>query len=299
MFSDLKKRHIRHFLNYPASEISGYKTGGEFQCLAWPKNAEEVKFLLDFSRRGGLPFLVLGALTNVLVSDKGVRGVTVSTLEMNDITAEGNVLRARAGAPLDAVAALAVEKGLAGMEKMSGIPGSVGGAVFMNAGAFGRETFDNLILLEAMDFEGKEFSLGKSEIRHSYRKTEELENIVILSARFGLRRGDKKKLTETRKKILAERRETQPLEYPSAGSVFKRPPGGYASKIIDECGLKGLTAGGAQVSRKHAGFIINRGGATSSDIYNLISKVRREVKSRAGIELELEQKLLGNFGEAK
>ncbi len=294
--SELKKTGIKYFCGFPAKEITSYKIGGCIECLAFPKNKRETTHLLKFGEKKKIPVFILGAFTNVLISDLGLRGMVVSLRRMNKVRINGTIVFAQAGALLDNVIKKAVAKGLAGMEKMSGIPGSVGGAIFMNAGAFGQETFDMLDKVNVMDFKGVEFSLAKRDIEYSYRKTKGLEKLVILSATFKLKKGAKKEILTARKEILKKRARTQPLEYPSAGSVFKRPKGGYASKLIEDCGLKGVKCGDAQISPKHSGFIVNTGKACAEDVYYLIQKAQDLVKRKTGICLELEQILLGNFG---
>lgn len=260
-----------------------------------PSSREDLAWLRGFCLENGVPFLALGAGSNILVSDKGFRGICALTVKLDRISVSGLTLAAEAGALWDNAVKAAVEAGLAGLEKTSGIPGTVGGAVFMNAGAFGQETFDRLESFEVMDRSGAVRTLEKSAVRYGYRKVEGLEGLTILGALFRLPAGDRKALAADRAGVLARRAEKQPLDLPSAGSVFKRPPGDFASRLIDASGLKGLRIGGAQVSEKHAGFIVNRGAATASDIYALIKKVRAEVKAKTGVELELEQVLLGEF----
>jgi UDP-N-acetylmuramate dehydrogenase len=214
---------------------------------------------------------------------------------MNSVFCEGEHIKAEAGAALDKVCELACEAGLAGMEKLSGIPGSVGGAVYMNAGAFGQETFDCLEYFDVIDFEGRPATLLKEDLKYAYRKVEGIENYIVLSASFKLQKGDFTQLIAGRNTVLHKRIEKQPLDLPSAGSVFKRPEGDYASRLIDDTGLRGLSIGGAKVSEKHAGFIVNFNHATPQDIKTLMDEVRNKVKEKHGIELEPEQILWGHF----
>ena len=282
-------------LGAPASGFTTYKAGGPVEVLVEPASPDEFAWLAGWCRANGVRLTVLGQGSNVLVSDKGLPGVTALTGRMSSLEENGGVITARAGALWDDLARLSAEKGLSGLEKTSGIPGSVGGAVRMNAGAFGQEAFDRLTAVEAMTGEGRLVRLRKSEIPHGYRRTEGLGELIILSATFELAPGDPGVLLQDRSCVLASREVKQPLDLPSAGSVFKRPPGDYASRLIDAAGLKGLRVGGAAVSEKHAGFIVNAGGATASDIYALIGEVRARVKAHSGVELELEQVLLGEF----
>ncbi len=277
----------------PLSRRTTFKLGGPAECLVLPRSREEWAWLLDLVRRGGLPFTVLGSGANVIVSDSGLPGVTAATVRMSRIAVEDRRVRADCGAALDGVALAAVAAGLAGLDKLSGIPGTVGGALWINAGAFGQETYEHLVSFTALDREGRLVRRSKAETRFSYRKVEGVEGLVFLSAEWELPAGDRLALGESRAQTLRARAEKQPLEYPSAGSVFKRPAGDFASRLIDSCGLKGLTVGAAQVSPKHAGFIVNLGGATAADVMALIAQVREAVKSKTGVTLELEQIPLG------
>jgi UDP-N-acetylmuramate dehydrogenase len=281
--------------NAPAAGFTTYRAGGAAEVLVRPGSREELLWLSGWCRGNGLPLTLLGRGSNVLVSDKGLPGVTVLTGRLSEIEVRGRTITAEAGALWDDMARLSAESGLAGFEKTAGIPGSVGGAVKMNAGAFGQETFDRLVSLEAFDPAGKLVSLEKNDIPHGYRRAGGLERLTLLSARFEFEKGGPAALLQDRSRVLAARETKQPLEFPSAGSVFKRPPWDYASRLIDAAGLKGLKVGGAEVSRKHAGFIINSGGATAADIYALMNEVRARVKADSGVELELEQILLGEF----
>ena len=283
------------FFNEPARNFTTYRAGGNAMALVKPGSPGELGWLWRWCLGKKLPFRVLGKGSNVLVSDKGLPGVTALTERLARLELSGNAVKAGSGVLWDSLARVCAEKGLGGCEKTSGIPGTVGGAVRMNAGAYGQETFDRLVCFEALNAEGRVLTLRKNEIKHGYRTARGLENLVVLSASFEFEPGLAAELLAERALALAKRAEKQPLEYPSAGSVFKRPIGDYASRLIDACGLKGFKIGGAQVSQKHAGFIINSGGAASVDIYRLIRKVQAEVKAKTGVELELEQALLGEF----
>ena len=279
----------------PMNLRTTYKTGGPAQVLVSPKTAEDWSFILTFARLKNVPLRVLGFGSNILVSDRGVDGITCSTRRMNELAVNGEIIKAEAGVPLDKVVETAAGNGLAGIEKLSGIPGSVGGAVRMNAGAFGQETFDTLQYFEVLDFDGRPSIISKENLKYGYRNVEGIENFIILSAAFKLTAADYKTLTETRNSVLAKRVANQPLDFPSAGSVFKRPAGDFASRLIDEAGLRGLSRGGAKVSEKHAGFIINFNRASSADIKDLMDEVRRIVKEKSAVNLELEQILWGKF----
>jgi UDP-N-acetylmuramate dehydrogenase len=281
--------------NLPASALTTYKAGGALEVAVTPSTRENLAWLSLFCLENGIEFRMLGAGSNVLVSDKGLPGVTALTAGFNGIRIAGDILFAEAGALWDNAVRAAVEAGLAGIEKTSGIPGTVGGAVFMNAGAFGQETFDCLETVEVMSRAGSFRTLQKAGLKHGYRRVEGLEGLTILNASFRLKTADRAALSIDRASVLKRRAEKQPLDLPSAGSVFKRPEGDFASRLIDAAGLKGLRVGGAQVSEKHAGFIVNTGKASASDIHALIQKVRAGVKAGTGVDLELEQVLLGDF----
>ncbi len=295
-YSPLKKKFGEHCLfGEPAANFTTYRAGGRAEVLVKPADAEELLWLAAWCRASGSPLLVLGRGSNVLVSDKGLPGVAALTERLSKIEVSAGGITAQAGVLWDEVARLSAENGLAGLEKTAGIPGSVGGALRMNAGAFGQETFDRLAFVDAFNSEGKAVRLDKKEIAFGYRRVEGLRGFTLLSARFEFEPGETARLIQDRSCVLAAREAKQPLDHPSAGSVFKRPPGDYASRLIDAAGLKGYKIGGAEVSAKHAGFIINSGSATAADIYALIGEVRARVKEKTGIELELEQILLGEF----
>ena len=280
----------------PMSRHTTYRTGGPAETYVYPKTTEDWSFVLKLAQTENIPLRIIGFGSNILVGSKGLPGITCSTKRMNLTAVKGNRLTSEAGAALDKVCEIAVRAGLAGMEKLSGIPGSVGGAVYMNAGAFGQETFDCLEYVEAIDLDGKPAVLLKQDLPHSYRHVQGIEDYIVLSAGFSLEKKDFASLMEARNSVLHKRIEKQPLDFPSAGSVFKRPAGDYASRLIDEAGLRGLSIGGAKVSEKHAGFIVNFNHATPEDIKNLMDEVKRQVRQKSGIELELEQILWGEFG---
>lgn len=294
--NELKNFFGEHCLfNEPMGRHTTYRTGGNAEVLVLPKTKEDWSFVLKLANTGNIPLRILGFGSNILVGSGGLNGIVCATSRMDSITCEGDTVRAEAGAALDKACELSAAAGLAGLEKLSGIPGSIGGAVYMNAGAFGQETFDTLEYFDVIDREGRPATLLKKDVPHAYRHVEGIENFIILSAAFKLQKADAKELTSSRNFILHKRIEKQPLEYPSAGSVFKRPVGDYASRLIDDTGLRGLSVGGAKVSEKHAGFIINFNRATPEDIKNLMDQVRQKVKEKHGITLELEQILWGKF----
>jgi UDP-N-acetylmuramate dehydrogenase len=291
-----EKLNKRAVLNVSAKEITSYKTGGVIDLIVYPKNIDEIIFILDLIKKKNLNYFICGNATNILVSDKGFRGIFIKTNFLKKIITKGNRIIAECGVLWDKMIEISVLNGLWGLEKTSYIPGSVGGAIRMNAGAFGQETFDRLEKFNVIDLKTMELKeIFKSSIKYGYRYVEGIENYFILSGEFVFEKKDLKELKNIRNEIIRQRIEKQPLDYPSAGSVFKRPQNDYASRLIEKCGLKGIKVGGAMVSEKHAGFIINTGNATSSDIYKLINLVREKVYQKTGILLELEQILVGEF----
>ncbi|MBO4505773.1 MAG: UDP-N-acetylmuramate dehydrogenase, partial [Lachnospiraceae bacterium] len=246
-----------------------------------------------------IPYYIIGNGTNLLVSDDGFRGIVVVIKEgkadISYVEREEEVLvRAHAGAPLTKVAYDAARRGLAGFEFAAGIPGSVGGAVFMNAGAYGGEIKDVIVSARVMDTEGNIFDMDRDALELSYRHSVIGEkNLIVLEAVFALKRGDTGTILATISELNAKRRDKQPLEYPSAGSTFKRPEGYFAGKLIEEAGLKGYSVGDACVSEKHCGFVINKGRATSSDIIKLIGEVSDRVYRNSGVRLEPEVRMIG------
>lgn len=282
-------------LHEPMAAHTTYRTGGAAEAFVSPKTKEDWSFVLKLAATYQVALHIVGFGSNILVGGKGIKGIVCSTQRMNEFEQTGDTIQAQAGVALDKVCQTAVKAGYGGMEKLSGIPGSIGGAVYMNAGAFGQETFDRLEYVDVIDYDGRPATLRKEELHYAYRRVDGLENKIVLSAAFRFEKGDSKKLLEERNAVLHKRLEKQPLEYPSAGSVFKRPQGDYASRLIDDTGLRGLTVGGAKVSEKHAGFIVNFNHATPEDIKILMEQVREQVHAKHGIWLEPEQILWGEF----
>ena len=269
--------------NEPMSLHTTFRVGGPADVYAEPEDEWELRELMDTCEAAGTPYLLIGHGSNLLIGDGGFRGTVICLGKaFSEITVDGEVITARAGALLSAVANTALEHGLTGMEFASGIPGSVGGALVMNAGAYGGEIRD--ILLSA---EGLELGYRTSNITALGR--------TVLGASFRLKKGDPAEIEAKMKDLNGRRKEKQPLEYPSAGSTFKRPEGYFAGKLIQDAGLKGFSIGGAQVSEKHAGFVINKGNATAKDILDLIKEVQRRVFEDAGVRLETEIRMAGEF----
>ena len=279
----------------PMSKHTSFRIGGPADFFVQPANEEELWNALHLARQEKVPFFIVGNGSNLLVSDEGFRGMILHTGGMlKDIFVEGDVIYAQAGALLRTVAKTALEHGLAGMEFAAGIPGTLGGAVCMNAGAYGGEMKDILLDAEVLTQEGERLVLPVEELNLSYRHSVIFEkNYVVLAAHIRLSRGDTAEIKNRMNELAGARRDKQPLEYPSAGSTFKRPEGYFAGKLIQDAGLKGYTVGGAQVSEKHSGFVINRGGATAEEVRFLIRQVQQKVRSQFGVELEPEVRMLG------
>lgn len=282
----------------PMKNHTSFKIGGPAAALCAPKDRQQLRELVGFVQREGVDSWYIGNGSNLLVSDKGLNGVAILLDSGFDgeIEVDGTVLLAPAGKKLSAVCAAACAAGLTGLEFAYGIPGSVGGAVYMNAGAYGGEMKDRLLWVEYLAPTGEIVRLEQEQLSLSYRHScfmeEGMQGSCIVRAAFGLQRGEKAAIQSEMDRILNQRRQKQPLEYPSAGSTFKRPQGAFAAQLIDQCGLKGFTVGGAQVSEKHAGFVINTGKATCADVLELTRQVRECVQEKTGYLLELEVRQL-------
>ena len=282
----------------PMKNHTSFKIGGPAAALCAPKDRQQLRELVGFVQREGVDSWYIGNGSNLLVSDKGLNGIAILLDSGFDgeIEVDGTVLLAPAGKKLSAVCAAACAAGLTGLEFAYGIPGSVGGAVYMNAGAYGGEMKDRLLWVEYLAPTGEIVRLEQEQLSLSYRHSrfmeEGMEGSCIVRAAFGLQRGEKAAIQSEMDRILNQRRQKQPLEYPSAGSTFKRPQGAFAAQLIDKCGLKGFTVGGAQVSKKHAGFVINTGKATCADVLELTRQVRECVQEKTGYLLELEVRQL-------
>lgn len=274
---------------------TSFKVGGPAELFLSPEDAGQTAKLVRFCEKEEIPVFVLGKGSNLLVSDRGIKGAVIYTGKQCGISlVDENTVRAQSGASLAQLCTFALENSLSGLEFAYGIPGTVGGAVFMNAGAYGGEMKDVLLNSEYVSTDGTSGELDNEAMELSYRHSAyENGNLVITAASVRLAPADRNEIKSTMNDILARRKEKQPLEYPSAGSTFKRPEGNFAGALIEQCGLKGVSVGGAQVSEKHAGFIINRGGATAADILSLIKHVQARVKAQTGVSLETEIRLIG------
>lgn len=275
----------------PMALHTTFHIGGPADFYVEPQSADALRRVLRLTKKHNVKTQVIGRGSNILIADAGFRGVIVSTSSMKQITVLENTITAEAGATLTALAKIAGDHALTGLQFSNGIPGSVGGAVFMNAGAYDSEISEVLTDSTYYDREsGEVASLSGDEHCFGYRNSiyRAHPERIILSATFALLPGDENAIRREMEELMRRRIEKQPLEYPSAGSTFKRYPGRYTAMMIDEAGLKGCTVGGAQVSEKHAGFIINRGGATAGDVLALIDKIQKEIYRLHKIEIEPE-----------
>lgn len=283
-------------IDEPMSRHTTFRVGGPADFFVTPKAKEEVRDVIRICKEAGMPYYIIGNGSNLLVSDAGYRGVIVQIYkEMNEVKVEGDLVKAQAGALLSGIAAKALGAELSGFEFASGIPGTIGGACVMNAGAYGGEMKDVLESVTVLTGEGKIIELGRNELELGYRTSViAKKGYIVLGAVLKLERGDGEKIKTYMDELKEKRVTKQPLEYPSAGSTFKRPEGYFAGKLIEDAGLRGFQVGGAQVSEKHCGFVINRDHATAADIMELMRQVQIRVKGNSGVDLEPEVKRLGD-----
>ena len=283
-------------IDEPMSRHTTFRVGGPADFFVTPKAKEEVRDVIRICKEAGMPYYIIGNGSNLLVSDAGYRGVIVQIYkEMNEVKVEGDLVKAQAGALLSGIAAKALGAELSGFEFASGIPGTIGGACVMNAGAYGGEMKDVLESVTVLTGEGKIIELGRNELELGYLTSViAKKGYIVLGAVLKLERGDGEKIKTYMDELKEKRVTKQPLEYPSAGSTFKRPEGYFAGKLIEDAGLRGFQVGGAQVSEKHCGFVINRNHATAADIMELMRQVQIRVKENSGVDLEPEVKRLGD-----
>ena len=283
-------------IDEPMSRHTTFRVGGPADFFVTPKAKEEVRDVIRICKEAGMPYYIIGNGSNLLVSDAGYRGVIVQIYkELNEVKVEGDLVKAQAGALLSGIAAKALGAELSGFEFASGIPGTIGGACVMNAGAYGGEMKDVLEFVTVLTGEGKIIELGRNELELGYRTSViAKKGYIVLGAVLKLERGDGEKIKTYMDELKEKRVTKQPLEYPSAGSTFKRPEGYFAGKLIEDAGLRGFQVGGAQVSEKHCGFVINRDHATAADIMELMRQVQIRVKENSGVDLEPEVKRLGD-----
>ncbi len=281
----------------PLASYTTFRVGGPAEVLVTAENREQLSRILHYLNLIGLPYFILGNGSNLLVSDRGYRGVVLRLAgEFEQVRTDGNRIVAGAAALLSRAARAAVENGLAGMEFAAGIPGSIGGGVRMNAGAYGGEMRDIVESVEVMCPDGSILELDNATMEFGYRSSV-LKNrsFVVLSVTMKLAEGDREAIQSRMNELAAARRDKQPLEFPSAGSTFKRPEGHFAGKLIMDAGLRGFRIGGAQVSEKHCGFVVNCGGATAADVVDVIRHVTETVQDKFGVHLETEVIFLGDF----
>lgn len=283
------------YLNEPMSKHTTFRIGGACDLFIVPQNEKSLIEICNYCRKSNVKIFVMGNGSNLLVSDKGIRGVVIKSGNDNEITVDGTTITASAGTNLSAVCEVARKNCLTGLEFAYGIPGSVGGAVFMNAGAYGGEMKD--VVVETRHLSNlKVGKFTKEQLDFGYRKSAYTGNdLIITGVTLELKKGNYNEIDLKMKDLLNRRRTKQPLDKPSAGSVFKRPEGNFAGALIEQCGLKGKTVGGAMVSDKHCGFIVNAGGATASDVLDLVEVIKKTVLEQTGVNLECEIKTIGEL----
>ena len=281
----------------PMGKHTTFRIGGPADLFVAPENTDEIKKLIAICKEEEVPYFILGNGSNLLVSDKGYRGVIIQLYRsFGQITLKENEIHAQAGAPLSGIAAMAREASLTGFEFAGGIPGTLGGAVVMNAGAYGGEMKEVLKEVTVLTPEGEVVTLQARELQMGYRTSIIKESgYIVLEAVISLKKGDQDEIKSRMQELAGMRSSKQPLSYPSAGSTFKRPEGYFAGKLIMDSGLQGYQVGGAQVSEKHCGFVINTGNATAKDVTTLMADVQRIVMEKFGVKLEPEVKFLGEF----
>ena len=292
--SFLNLQKIEYKKQEPMCNHTSFKIGGPVPFFIESKNCDELCLLVEFLTNNDIPYFVIGKGSNLLVSDKGIEGAVISLQSMDKITVEGDEIVAEAGASLASVCVAAMEHSLTGLEFAYGIPASVGGALFMNAGAYGGEMSQVVASCEYVDSIGKKLSINAEDMKLGYRKSIFRGlNTVITSVKYRLKKGNMEEIKASMDDYMQRRKLKQPLEYPSAGSTFKRPEGHFAGALIEKNNLKGFSVGGAKVSEKHAGFLINCGGATCEDVKGLIALVSKKVLEEDGVVLEPEVIFVG------
>lgn len=286
---------INVYENESMKKHTTFRIGGNADYFLLPETPTELAAALKICSKNSIPYFILGNGSNILVSDKGIEGAVISTEKMNAVKlCEDDTIYAQAGAKLSKTAAFAADSSLSGFETLSGIPGTVGGAVFMNAGAYGGEIKDIIREVYAVDSDGNEKMFSNEECLFGYRKSVfSSGKYIITGAKFGLVQKSKDEIIEQMRDYAERRREKQPLSYPSAGSTFKRPDGYFAGKLIQDSGLRGYCIGGAAVSEKHCGFVINTGDATCEDVVNLIEHIKKCVYEKFDVALHEEIRIIG------
>lgn len=283
--------------NEPLNRHTTFRIGGDADYYVVPQSTEALKKAISFCLEQGVPYYIIGKGSNILFADKGFRGVIIEIgkgMEKVEMLDEVTV-RAEAGISLAKLASFLAERSLTGFEFASGIPGSLGGALVMNAGAYGGEMKDCVLEAVILDEQGKERILSAGALDLGYRRSViQEQKYIVLSVTLSFEKGEREQILASMKELNQRRREKQPLEYPSAGSTFKRPPGYFAGKLVEDAGLRGYRVGDAQVSEKHCGFVVNRGKATAEEVLNLIKDVQEKVEKEFGVSLETEVRLIGD-----
>ena len=293
----LEEKNIKFCRDYDTSLASSFRVGGRAEIAVFPENEEQLSGLFSLTSKEGVRTETVGNASNILFADGSLDGVFVFTGGLKDYSFSDTRLICQSGVSLTAMAKKAADNGLSGLEFAYGIPGTVGGAVYMNAGAYGSSVSEVIVSSRVLDKRsGKIFSLGADEHGFDYRKSVYMDNDdwVCLGAEFSLKKDAKENIFAKMNEYISSRRAKQPLEYPNAGSYFKRPEGHFAGKLIEDCGLKGFSVGDASVSEKHAGFVINKGNATAADILSLEAEVKRRVFEAYGVALEREVRYISN-----
>jgi UDP-N-acetylmuramate dehydrogenase len=285
----------RIFLHTPMSEHTTLRIGGPADMLVRAQSAQEISFLVTYANEFRIPVMMLGNGSNLLVKDGGIRGLVINFgEEMAVISVEGTVLTAKAGASLAAVAKEAARHSLSGLCYACGIPGTVGGGVYMNAGAYGGELCQSILQVQAITQDGQIHTYTNEEMHFGYRHSRVQEDsLIVTEVSFQLSPGERETILSDMKEFNRRRNEKQPMDVPSAGSTFKRPEGYFAGQLIDQSGLRGARVGGAQVSQKHAGFLVNTGNATAADFLGLIALVQKTVQEKHGVWLTPEVRIVG------
>lgn len=278
----------------PLKKHTTYGIGGPADLMVFPNNKEDLIRVIEIINENNMQLTILGSGSNILVSDNGIRGVVISLKKsLKEVNVNENILYAECGAMLGKIVRLAVRNNLIGLENLNGVPGTLGGALIMNAGAWGGEISENLVNVELINSKNELKKVPKKDINFSYRKSSFDKNDILLSAEFNLKKAEKNLIKENFSKAQSGRTSSQPLDKRSAGSLFKNPRNNSAGKLLDSAGLKGFSIGGAKISEKHANFFINDGNASSSEMLQLIKKAHKEVKKQFDIDLSLEVKLIG------
>lgn len=295
--SNLQIDKEKILFNEPMKKYSTFKLGGPAKCLIKIDNIKDLKEILEFSKKNKIPLTIVGNGSNILVSDKGIKGITlVIKLEKLQIQEENDKIKVIVGAgeKISKLARVFLEKEISGFEELSGIPGTIGGAIRMNAGAHGKEIRDIVEYVKCIDYDGNEITFSKEDMKFDYRTSMlKEEKYIVIEVEILLKKGNKEKIKEKMDEYAKYRKEKQPVEFPNAGSTFKRGEDFITAKLIDEAGLKGYSIGGAEVSTKHSGFIINKGNATTEDVLKLVKYVKEEVYKKFGKKIELEIEIIG------